>query len=415
MTEDKQPRFFYGYVIVLASFPVIAIMWGTMYSFGVFFESILTEFGWPRATTSIAYSLAMLMGGLLSIGTGKLNDRFGPRLVMTGCGISLGLGYLLMSQVSSLWQLYLLYGALIGIGMSGAWVPLLSTIAHWFVRRRGMVTGITVSGLSLGIMIIPPIVSQLIAAYGWRTAYVVTGIIALLLIVSASQLLKRDPSQIGQLAYGEEKVALENSKLEIKGFSLQEAIHTQQLWMLYIMYFSFLFCVGTIAVHMVIHATGLGLSRTGAASILTVYGGGSIFGRLTVGTASDKIGTRRASTTSLILMSAALLWLTTAQDAWMLYPIAAIFGFGYGGFTALMSLMPAELFGLRSLGVILGFILFGAEIGEAIGPVLAGHIFDITNSYQMAFLISTAVALTGTIMTLLVKPIHQEDLISNVK
>ncbi|MFC2047223.1 MFS transporter, partial [Chloroflexota bacterium] len=250
----------------------MAIMWGTMYSFGVFFRPVLAEFGWPRATTSVAYSLAMLLGGLLSIGTGKLNDRFGPRLVMTGCGISLGLGYLLMSQISALWQLYLLHGALIGIGMSGAWVPLLSTITRWFVRRRGMVTGITVSGLSLGIMIMPPIVSQLIAAYGWRTSYIIVGIFALLLIVSVSQVLKRDPGQIGQLAYGEEKAGAESSNLDVRGFSLWEAIHTRQLWMLYIMYFSFLFCVGTIAVHVVIHATGLGMPATTAASILTTYG-----------------------------------------------------------------------------------------------------------------------------------------------
>ncbi len=408
MTEDKQPGFFYGYVIVLAGFLIIAIMWGTLYSFGVFFEPVLTKFGWPRATTSAAYSLAMLLSGLLSIGTGRLNDRFGPRLIMTVCGLSLGLGYLLMSQISALWQLYLLYGALIGIGMSGAWVPILSTIARWFVKRRGMMTGITVSGLSVGIMIMPPIVSQLIAAYGWRTAYAIVGIIILLLVVSVSQLLKRDPSQIGQLAYGDEKVVAESSNLEVRGFSLREAIHTRQLWILYIMFFSFLFCVGTIAVHIVIHATGLGMSATSAASILTIYGGGSIFGRIIIGSASDKVGNRLASITSFMLMSVALLWLSVAKEAWILFPAAVIFGFGYGGFTALMSPMPAELFGLRSHGVILGFIMFGAEIGEAIGPVLAGRIFDITSSYQLAFLISAAVAIIGSIMTLLLRPIRRE-------
>ncbi|MFC2046818.1 MFS transporter, partial [Chloroflexota bacterium] len=142
---------------------------------------------------------------------------------------------------------------------------------------------------------------------------------------------------------------------------------------------------------------------------------GSIFGRLIIGSASDRIGNRLASITSFILMSVALLWLVVAEEGWMLYPIAAVFGFGYGGFTALMSLIPAELFGLRSLGVILGFIIFGAEIGEAIGPVLAGRIFDITSSYQLAFLISAAVVIIGTIMSLLVRPIHREDLISNIK
>ena len=96
----------------------------------------------------------------------------------------------------------------------------------------------------------------------------------------------------------------------------------------------------------------------------------------------------------------------------MLYLIAIIFGFGYGGFTALMSPMPAELFGLRSHGVILGFIMFGAEIGEAIGPVLAGLIFDITSSYQLAFLLSASVAIIGTIMTVFLKPIRPGRVVS---
>ncbi|MFC2047011.1 MFS transporter, partial [Chloroflexota bacterium] len=304
--------------------------------------------------------------------------------------------------------LYLLYGALIGIGMSGAWVPILSTVARWFDKRRGMVTGITVSGMGLGTMIIPVVVSQLIAAYGWRTSYIIVGIVALLLIVSVSQLLKRDPGQIGQLAYGEEKT-VDSTNPEVIGFSLWEAIQTRQLWMLYVMYFSFLFCVGTIAVHVVIHAIGLGMSATAAASILTIYGGGSIFGRIILGITSDKIGSRPASIASFVLISASLLLLAVTKDVWMLYLVAVIFGFGYGGFTTLMSLIPAELFGLRSLGVILGFIIFGAEIGEAVGPVLAGRIFDITSSYQLAFLISAAVAIVGTLMTLLVRPIHRES------
>ena len=166
----KQPKFFYGYIIVIASFFTIALIWGTMYSFGVFFEPILVEFGWTRAAASAAYSFCLLFSDVLSIATGKLTDRFGPRLVMAGCGLSFGIGYLLMSQMNALWHLYILYGVLIGIGMSGSFIPLVSTIARWFVGRRGMMTGIAMAGGGLGAMVIPPVVRWLISSYDWRTS-----------------------------------------------------------------------------------------------------------------------------------------------------------------------------------------------------------------------------------------------------
>ena len=197
MAESRQPKIFYGYIVVAVAFLIMMIMWGTSYSFGVFFKPLLAEFGWTRAMTSGAYSLCMLLTGLLSIGTGRLTDRFGPRVVVTGCGLFLGLGCLLVSQVSALWQLYLFYGVMIGAGLSGAVVPMVATVARWFVKRRGMMTGITISGLGMGTLVMPPITNWLISTYGWRTSYIIIGITALVLVTSAAQFMKRDPAQIG--------------------------------------------------------------------------------------------------------------------------------------------------------------------------------------------------------------------------
>ena len=413
LNEPANPKFFYGYVVVFASFCILMLAWGIFLSFGVFFESVLIEFGWTRATISAAYALAILISGLLSIGMGRLNDRFGPRLVMTGCGISLGLGYLLMSQISALWQLYILYGVLIAIGMSGTFVPLSSTIAHWFIKRRGIMTGIIVAGQGLGILIIPHIVSQLIAAYNWRTSYIIVGIIALVLLLLVAQLLKRNPGQIGQLPYGESERGKNSLSPKVRGFSLQASIHTRQFWMLCTIFLAFFFCLGVISVHIVIHSTGLGVPATTAASILGIIGGASIFGRIIMGSAGDRIGNRLAFIIGFILIVTALLWLAVAKETWMLFLAAIIFGFGYGGLLALLSPMTAELFGLRSHGVILGVLIFVGGVGDAIASVLAGRIFDITSSYQLAFLISAAIAIIGTLMTFFLRPIHQEGLISN--
>ena len=165
-TESKKPRFFYGYVIIIVGFFVMALMWGTTLNFGLFLKPMSAEFGWTRATTSAPFSLSMFLFGILGMVTGRLNDRFGPRIVVTVCGLFLGVAFLLMSQISALWQLYLFYGVMIAIGTSGSFVPLASTVARWFARRRGLMTGLVLSGYGAGAMIGPPVASWLISSYG---------------------------------------------------------------------------------------------------------------------------------------------------------------------------------------------------------------------------------------------------------
>jgi len=409
-----KPTFFYGYVIVLAAFCSTVVIWGIFYSFGVFFEPVLREFGWTRAVTSGAYSLCMALHGLLAIGMGRLTDRFGPRLVITACGLFFGLGHLLMSQISAAWQLYLFYGVIVSIGLSASFVPTTSTIARWFVKRRGMMTGIVVGGMGLGTMFIPPLVSRFISIYGWRTSYIIVGSVAMVLVILVAQFLRRDPGQMGLSPYGENEVKQERLTFQAMGLSFQEAIQTRQLWLLCAIYFCFWFSLSTIFVHIVIHATGLGISAANAAIILAVIGGVKIPGTLIIGSSADKIGNKLGLIICLVLISTALFWLMAARGTWMLYPFAAILGFAYGGVATLMSPVVAELFGLSSHGVILGFIFFIDCLGGAIGPVLAGRIFDITGSYQWAFLICAALSVIALILTSLLRPTHSKDLTQNI-
>ena len=403
MTEDKGPRFFYGYIIVAVVLFIMAVVWGAIYTFGIFLKPVSAEFGWSRAAISGAYSLFMVVHGLLYIITGRLNDRFGPRLVMTGCGIFIGLGYLLMSQISGIWQLYLFYGVIIGIGMSGGFVPLTSTIARWFVSRRGLMTGIALSGGGVGTLIMPPIANWLITNYGWHTSYIVIGGIALVSVILAAQLLRRDPSQKGLVAYGVEEAEVGNLDSE-RGFSLQEAIHTRQFWMFGAAFFCFGFYLHTIMVHIAPHAIEFGISTTIAASLLSVIGGVGIAGRIALGGTGDRIGNRLVAIVCFFVMFVALSCLVVAREAWAFYLIVAVFGFAYGGFDALISPIVAELFGLSSHGVILGSLAVGATIGGAIGPVLAGRIFDVTGSYNLAFLICAVTSIVALALVLLLTP-----------
>lgn len=404
--ENREPRFFYGYSMVAVLFCVMLVAWGIFLSFGVFFEPVLTEFGWTRAMTSGAFSLSFLVMGALGIGVGRLTDKFGPRLVMTGCGLFLGSGLLLMSQISAIWQLYLFYGVIMGIGLSATFVPANSIVARWFVKRRAMMTGIVLTGTGVGTIIMPSIVRWLISSYGWRVSYTVVGIIALVLITLAAQFLKREPSQIGQLPYGADEAKAWSSGLKASGFSLGEAIRTKQLWLLCVISFCIWFTVGTVMVHIVIHAAGLGLSAASATGVLVVVGGAGIAGRLIMGGIADRIGNKPALIISFTIMSASFFWLMASQEMWMLYLFAVVLGFAYGALSLLVSPLVAELFGLSSHGVILGVTFLVGTIGEAVGPVLAGGIFDVTGSYLWAFLVLAIISIIGVIFSLMLRPVN---------
>lgn len=406
MVENRKPSFFYGYVVVAVTFFIMMVIWGTYYTFGVFFKPLLEEFGWTRAMTAGAFSLNAFIHGLFAVVVGRLTDRFGPRLVVTFCGLLLGLGYLLMSLTNSIWQLYLFYGVIIGIGMSGAIVPLVSPVARWFARRRGVMTGIVFAGMGAGTVIMPPIANWLISSYDWRTSYIIVGGVALVLIILAAQFLRLAPGPMGLLPDGDE-VKERDPSFEVSGLSLSETIRTRQFWMLCTMLASFLFVLYTIMAHIVTHAIGLGISATAAANILAIIGGLHIVGTLATGHFADRAGGKPAMIICFILTALALSWLAVAREIWMLYLFAVIYGLAYGGLSILFSPMTAELFGLRAHGAIFGVLSFPGIIGSTIGPVLAGRIFDVTSSYQLAFVISAVVGIVGLVLAWLIKPISR--------
>ncbi len=384
------------------------LTYGVNYTFGIFLEPLLAEFGWTTAATSAAYSLSTLASGFLGIFAGRLSDRFGPRIVATACGTLLGLGLLLMSQINAIWQLYLLYGLIIAAGIGGCWPALIPALAKWFVARRGLMTGIVVSGIGFGTLAIPPLASRLVAVYNWRPAYIIIGIIALVFTILAAQFLKRDPYQTGQLPYGSDTAEQESSIPEARGLSFQETMRTRQFWTVCTIYLCFGFSLHTVMVHIVRHATGMGISAASAANILAAIGGANIIAKIGLGGASDRLGVKPSLAFSFIMMLAALLWLQLADAVWMFYLFGIVFGFAYGGIITLQLLLAAELFGLSSLGVTLGSVAFSFTIGGAVGPVLSGRIFDVYGSYRLAFLVCAIIATLGILLVLSLTPLKKE-------
>lgn len=378
-------------------------MWAGHYSFGVFFKPVLNEFGWTRATTSGAFSVASFLNAFLTIAMGWLTDKFGPRMVMAISGTLLGAGFIMMSQISSIYHLYLFYGIFVGMGMSGAFIPLTSTVARWFVKRRGLMTGIVTSGSGIGGLISPPIASRLILNYGWRTSFAILGSIVFGGVVLLSQFIKKDPSSIGQVPYGEEIINSDKINIQLKGFPLREAIHQSRFWIFFLTGFCYGYCVFAIMVHIVPHAIELSIEPLKAANILATIGGFSIIGKILMGKIGDIIETRYVLILGFLLISCGLISIVFTNNISLLLIWGAIFGFGYGGIAVSHSPLIAEMFGLKAHGLIFGILNLSVMTGGAMGPLLTGYIFDLTRSYKIAILLCSWIALSGFTLAILLK------------
>jgi MFS family permease len=399
----KKKPVYYGYAIVAAGIINLMVGYGTYYAYSVFFESLAAEFNSTKAAVSGAFSIAVLVSGLVSIIAGRASDRLGPRAVSIFCGTALGVGMLLMSLVQAIWQVYLIYGLLLATGAGGLFPAAVSTVARWFEVRRGMMIGIVTAGLGLGSIIFSPLIGYLIFAYDWRKAYLIIGAVVLAVILAASRFLRRQPGPNDAAA--ETQPAVPRIKLPgSRDFTYRQAIRTRQFWMLVMVYLFSGYGQFSLMVHIVPYATGQGISPISAASILSVIGAASIFGRLIIGGIGDRI---RVKPLLIVIMSALLVslaWLEFAHELWALAGVGIIFGLGYGGSSTLQSLVAVEMFGLSSLGVLLGNFIFSICIGGSAGPVLTGILYDVSGSYQTAFSICAATALAGLLLVFWLSP-----------
>ena len=413
MGKDSKGKYRYGHVIAATCFGIQAVGIGTYFSYGVLFNPLIDEFAWSRASISGAASLAFLLMGFLGIGVGRLNDRFGPRVLMTVSGIFFGLGYFLMSRLEAIWQLYLFFGIIFGIGLSTVDVIALTTIARWFVRKRGIVTGIVKVGTGAGQMVIPFLVSVLIIRYGWRSSCVIVGVAVLIMLVAIAQLLRRDPSQMGLAPDGNASTSADSSVLDAEGLSLSEALHSRQFWTMCAAMLAIVYCLMTIMVHIAPYAQELNVSPTRAASVLSTIGGVSMAGRFISGVTIDRIGSKRVMIFCFFLLIAVLLWLQIATELWMLYLFAVFYGLAHGGFFTAFSPIVAEFFGINSHGALFGITMFFGMFGGALGPFMAGYVFDVTGAYAGAIWICIVISVLGFLLVALLKP-AMEDAGANI-
>ena len=386
----------YGWIIVFAAASIMMVFAIQMYSRGIFLTSLTEWFNWSRGDVSGAYSISFIVSGLLALFSGRLTDRFGPRIVITFLGLLVGSGLILMSTVSSIVHVYLIWALIIGVGSSCSITPILSTLPKWFNKRRGLVIGITFAGFSVGGIIWPPVVERLVANIGWQSTYMVVGLIILVIITALAQLMRQSPQKMGLQPYGEKEQVESTPRMPdpaAMGFTLTQALKTTPYWLIALFRFCSMFVFQLIAVHIFPHAVDIGLSEITAAIIISITSISSTISRLLASFVADRIGYRLTLFLSASVLALSLIVLVFSKELWHFYAFALLFGLAWGVSGVVQATLITEFFGPRSLGTIIGSLELLLTTGGAIGVFMAGIIFDATGSYTAPFIICIIQAL----------------------
>ena len=418
--EYSQPRtfrtpsnnIFYGWWIVLAGIAIFIVSSGIgFYGHGVFLDPLRAEHGWSKGSISLAITLYFITTGILGLFIGRQVDRVGPRPILIIGALIAGLGFGLLSLVQELWQLYLVY-LFIAIGWSASsMIPINTVITNWFIRRRGLAMSLVMHGLSLGGIILVPCATYLIAKWGFKvTLPILGGLFWVVIIPLAVLVIKRRPSDIGQFPDGwpmpdqeEGSESSINYAAQLRIWTRREAMSTTAFWAIV---GSFLLAM-TAQVAYIMHQISFlsqTLGATGAASAVSLTAGASIAGRVALGTIVDRIDKRHATMGLLLCQAAAVLALAFSNHVAVLYLGTFTFGLTMGGILMMQSLLIGECFGMVSFATISGAIGLFVASGSALGPAIAGFIFDATQSYRIAFTIFASISLLGAVLVLFAKP-----------
>ncbi len=406
--NQRPPKVFYGWWIVGACLFILLYTSGVVhFGFTAVVEPIAEEFGWSYAQISLAASLRGLEMGLLAPLVGFLVDHWGPRRLVFGGSILVGLGLLALSRVSSLGMFYLAF-ALIAVGMSACVGPVLITaVANWFRKKAGLAIGIVISGFGLGGLLIP-LVTMLVDTLQWRTAMLSLGLGMIIIVMPLSLLLRHKPEQYGYLPDGDVSSSLETGEFHTSAESVEihipakQALRSGAFWHISLASMCHSFVVGAVVTHIMPFLSSIGIIRSTASLVALALPVVSIGGRLGVGWLGDRLDERRVYAVSFALMAIGMLCFgyVAGGVTWLLVPFVIVFSFGWGGSVTARLTLLRKYFGRSSFGTILGFASGVMMVGHIAGAPLAGWVFDTWGSYQGIWFGFTSLALVGLVLAL---------------
>jgi MFS family permease len=373
------------WLVVLALFVVTYGISIPLAAYGVFLPILAETFRWSRGAIATALSINLLVGGVAGFAVGALADRHGPRVMLVTTVALAGTAFALIAAVDTLWQLYLFVGVAGGLGMSSFYLLSAATVAHWFDARRGLALALVLAGFNLGYMSAGPLAAALIETFGWRRAYALlgggSGLVALLAALTVRLPRPAEASHIRRVS----APTSDGSPAVVPGMTLRAALADRRHWCINVAWFLLGGLAIMVSVHVVPFARDQGLSLAAASLALTAYGVGAVTGRLTAGAISDRVGAHTTLRIGFVLQLTALATLLWVPSREVLMLALAVFGAGFAASDTMVTRVIPDVFGLRALGAIMGVLSLGWRCGAALGPAVAGFVYDATGSYRIPF------------------------------
>ena len=411
--QPTQSGLHYAWVVTAVTCLALLAVAGVRSSFGVFVQPLQHEFGWDRAAISVTAVLSMLIYGALGPLAGRLADRYGPKAVLVVSVFLAGVGALLSSTISRLWQFHLYYGLITSIGAGGAaMVTAAAMTSRWFAERRAFIMGLAGAGVSAGQLLILPLAAHLELSYGWRWSFVGMALILIVLVLPVTVLFFRnDPAEMGLRPYGAAplQTGVSAPSESLRGTSLAQAARQPGFWLLA---GSFFICgytsTGLIGVHLIPHAVDHGFPKMVASSAMGLMGAMNVIGTTASGYICDRYGKRVPLAIYYFLRGLSLFFLLGVKDVTELNLFAIVFGLNYISTVPPTSTLTADLFGRRSVGMLFGWIFFSHQIGAALASYIGGLAYDLTGTYDWAFLSAgiPGVLAAGMVLAIRERPVR---------
>lgn len=374
-----------GWSVVAAAAIGSGTAFGTVYTFGAFFDAMADDLGVGRGPTALVFGVTLLAFFGTGIVTGPVADRVGPRPLVLAGGVLMPLGLWLTSRTSSVAVGYLTYGLGVGVGGSLVISPLYTAGAGWIVRHRAMALGVMAAGNGLGTLVLVPVAESLIDAHGWRGAYVRLAVAVAVIVTSCALVVTRAPIPAAPPALSWMRTVAATTEFQ--------RLFAATLLFSVALYIAFGFVAD--------FATDDGVSSGRAAFLIGLIGASSIIGRLALTMLSGRVPAIRLYQICLMVQPLAFsIWLLAGGSYPWLVAFALSLGVGYGGFVALGPEVALGYFGVVGLGGVMGLMFLAFGLGGLVGPPLAGWLADASNGSTVPISFAIAACVAALIISL---------------
>ncbi|MSO19663.1 MAG: MFS transporter [Acidobacteria bacterium] len=377
---------------------------GAFYGWSLYVPSLEKALHVTRTEVSNIFSIAVVVFAITFLIGGRLQDKKGPYIVSMLGSIIFSLGFFLTSHASSLMEMYLAYGVVVGIGTGFGYVPPIGVISKWFPDRRGLVVGIAVGAFGAGSALLGPFIPGWIAAYGWQSVLMWQGIVYFIATMTAAQLMKNPPT--GYVPAGWTPPVVAAGGVKPADYTPSEMLRTSQFYRLLIGY-AFGISAGLLVISQLLPFAQLsitGMSAALAGTAITIAAISNAAGRILSGWLSDSIGRIRTISIMVLLSAVTLPVLGRIDSLWLFWPLLFIIYYCYGTQLSLYATTTADFFGAKNVGANYGFVFLAFGVAGVVGPRLGGVLFDQFKSYTRAFDIAAVLLVIALVIIATLKP-----------